>query len=61
MKTLLGAALALVPAAAGACPVCARDGTPHAALFIGAMILAPYAVAGLVVLAVRRGSERSDP
>ena len=61
MRTFLGAVLAMLPAAASACPVCARDGTPRAALLIGAMILAPYAVAGLVLLAVHRGSERSGP
>ena len=61
MRTFLGAALALLPAVAGACPACARDGTPRAAFIIGAMMLAPYAVAGLVLLAVHRGSERSGP
>ena len=61
MRTFLGAALALLPAAADACPACARDGTPRAAFFIGAMMLAPYAVAGVVLLAVHRGRERSSP
>ena len=51
MRTFLGAVLAMLPAAASACPVCARDGTPRAALFIGAMVL----------LAVRRGLERRPP
>jgi hypothetical protein len=43
------------PAIALACPVCARDGTPHLGLVLGAMIAVPYAVAALVVYAIRGG------
>ncbi len=35
------------------CPACARDQSPYAALFIGAMIAAPYLVAAVVVRAIR--------
>jgi hypothetical protein len=41
------------PAAALACPVCARDGTPHVALLLGAMIAVPYAIAALALYAIR--------
>ena len=41
------------PAAALACPVCARDGTPHLAVLLGAMIAVPYAVAALAVYVIR--------
>jgi hypothetical protein len=38
-----------------ACPVCARDGTPHIALLLGAMIAVPYAIAILAIRAIREG------
>ncbi len=53
-------ALWVAPAAASACPVCARDTAPGAWLIIGALIAAPYLVALAVVRAVReaeRGGE----
>jgi hypothetical protein len=50
MSALLSAAIVLV-----ACPVCARDGTPHSALLLGAMIAVPYAIAALAVYAIRSG------
>ncbi len=54
MRTALAvAAAALAPAVAQACPACARDQSPYAALFIGAMIAAPYVVAVVVVRAIR--------
>jgi hypothetical protein len=46
-------ALAILTAPALACPVCARDGTPHLALLLGAMIAVPYAVAALALYAIR--------
>ncbi len=55
MKLALALAVGSAPALALACPACARDGTPHLALLLGAMIAAPYAVAALVVRAIRRG------
>jgi len=48
-------ALAIWSASALACPVCARDGTPHLLLLLGAMIAVPYAVAALAVYAIRGG------
>jgi hypothetical protein len=55
MKLALALALSAAPALALACPACARDGTPHLALLLGAMIAAPYAVALAVVRAIRGG------
>ena len=55
MKLALALAAGSAPALALACPVCARDGTPHLALLLAAMIAAPYAVAALVVRAIRGG------
>jgi hypothetical protein len=43
----------LAPALAAACPVCARDEVPNAALLVGGMIAAPYLVAALVIRAIR--------
>jgi hypothetical protein len=50
-------ALAICSAAAVvlACPICARDGTPHFALLLGAMIAVPYAIAALAAYAIRGG------
>ncbi len=59
MKAALALVCALSPALAVACPSCARDQVPHAALFIGAMIAAPYVVAAVVIRAIRRGG--GDP
>jgi hypothetical protein len=57
MKRLLAAAFALAPSLAHACPACARDEGPWAALLVGAMIVAPYVVAAVVVRAVRSAGE----
>jgi hypothetical protein len=57
MKRLLAAAVVLAPALARACPACARDEGPWAALLVGAMIAAPYVVAAVVVRAVRSAGE----
>lgn len=53
MRLALFLGLSVVPAVALACPACARDNGPHAALWIGAMIAAPYAIAWWVVRAIR--------
>ncbi len=59
MRAVLAAAATLAPALAQACSACARDQSPYAALFIGAMIAAPYVVAVVVVRAIRSwGDER---
>jgi hypothetical protein len=55
MKLALAFAIWSTPAIALACPVCARDGTPHIALLLGAMIAVPYAVAALALYAIRGG------
>jgi hypothetical protein len=55
MNLALILALWTAPAIALACPVCTRDGTPHLALLLGAMIAVPYAVAALAVYAIRGG------
>ncbi|GEJ56787.1 hypothetical protein [Anaeromyxobacter diazotrophicus] len=58
MKRLASAlALAAAPALAAACPACARDGAPHAWLLVAALVGFPYAVAAVVLRAVRRGEE----
>jgi hypothetical protein len=53
MKLAFALAVGAAPVLAVACPACARDGTPHLALLLGAMIAAPYAVALLVASAIR--------
>jgi hypothetical protein len=53
MRAALALAATVVPAFAHACPVCARDAGPNAALFIGALVLAPYLVAAVVIRAIR--------
>ena len=57
MNFALLLAIGTAPAVALACPVCTRDGTPHLALVLGAMIAVPYAIAALAVYAIR-GSGR---
>ncbi len=54
MKLLLALAILCAPAAALACPACARDSTPHLALLLGAMIAAPYAVVAAALHAIRQ-------
>ena len=59
MRTVLALAIALSPAVALACPVCARDQSPTSALLVGGMIAAPYVVAALVIRVIRAaGGER---
>jgi hypothetical protein len=55
MRLALALALAGAPALSLACPVCARDGTPHLALLVGGLVAAPYVVTVLVVRAIRGG------
>jgi hypothetical protein len=55
MKLALAVVAGTAPLLAVACPSCARDGTPHLALLLAAMIAAPYVVALLVVNAIRGG------
>ncbi len=52
--------LALLPTLAAACPACARDASPHLAEIVGAMLLVPFALAGGVVWALRRGDLEED-
>jgi hypothetical protein len=59
MRPLLAAAAALAPAVAAACPVCARDQVRGAALFIAALVIAPYVVAAVVLRVIR--SAGGDP
>jgi hypothetical protein len=60
MKALLGSLAALAPSLAAACPVCGAGDRPNAALFIGAMIVAPYLVAAVVIRAIRSAG-RDEP
>lgn len=53
MRAALAIAAGLAPALTQACPVCARDAGPNAAIFIGALVLAPYLVAAVVIRAIR--------
>lgn len=55
MKLALALVLGSAPALVLACPVCARDGTPHLALLVGGLIAAPYLVTVLAVRAIRGG------
>jgi hypothetical protein len=55
MKLALWLAAILAPALAAACPVCARDEVPNAALMVAGMIAAPYLVAAIVIRAIRGG------
>jgi hypothetical protein len=59
MRRLLVLPAALAPSLALACPSCARDSGPFAALFIAGMIAAPYAIGYLAVRAIRE-SDRGD-
>ena len=61
MKLALAFGLSLAPALALACPVCARDANPWAALLVAALIASPYAVAAVVFRAVHRGLDGGAP
>jgi hypothetical protein len=62
MTRLLAAlACSVPPALALACPACARDNTPWAALLIAGMIAVPYAVAAVVVRAIRTANRGGEP
>jgi len=43
-----------------ACAVCARDADPAAPFLIAAMLAVPYAVAAVVLRAIRRSGAGSD-
>jgi hypothetical protein len=58
MKLALSLAFLLAPALAAACPVCARDEVPNAALLVAGMIAAPYLVAAVVIRAIRGAGGR---
>ena len=61
MRAAVAAVLSVAPALALACPVCARDSTPWAALLVAGLVAAPYAVAAAVFRAVRRGLDGGAP
>jgi hypothetical protein len=61
MRRILALATALVPAVALACPACARDAGPFAALFIAGMIGTPYAIGWLAVRAIRDSDRPAAP
>jgi hypothetical protein len=61
MRPVLILVAALAPSLALACPSCARDAGPLAALFIAGMIGAPYAVGYLAVRAIRRSDQPEPP
>jgi hypothetical protein len=53
-RVVVGVAVGLAPALASACATCARDqGSGAVLLLVGAMIVAPYVVAAVVIRAVR--------
>jgi hypothetical protein len=58
VRALIIAALVLLPRIADACPYCAAgdDGTDKTMrlIVLGGLILLPFAVAGVVVFAIRR-------
>ncbi len=60
-RLLAGAAGAALPALALACPSCARDNTPWAALLVAGMIAVPYAVSAVVIRAVRAADRGGEP
>lgn len=58
VRALIIAALVLLPRIADACPYCAagNDGTDGTmrVVVLGSLILLPFAIAGVVVVAIRR-------
>jgi hypothetical protein len=61
MKLPISLALVFAPTLALACAACARDAGPLAALFIGGMIGAPYAIGYFAVRAIREGDQPVAP
>lgn len=63
LKNMLAALLVSLPGVAAACPACAlrEEGGIYYQLLMAAMILLPFAVASVVVLAVRRASQEDGP
>ena len=60
-RLLTGLACAALPALALACPSCARDSTPWAALLVAGMIAVPYAVTAVVIRAIRTADRGGEP
>jgi len=61
MRSPLAALLALAPALARACPACARDAGPLAALYIAGMIGVPYLIGWLAIRAIRASDRPAAP
>jgi len=61
MRALLALAVLAFPAAALACPACARDTRPWAQALLASMILVPFAVSAVVIRVVRRGEAERRP
>jgi hypothetical protein len=61
MRPTLALVTALTPALASACPACARDGGPLAALLIAGMIGVPYLIGWLAVRAIRSCDQPASP
>jgi hypothetical protein len=61
MRPTLGLLAALTPALASACPACARDAGPLAAVFIAGMIGVPYLIGWLAVRAIRACEQPAAP
>jgi hypothetical protein len=54
VRTLLAGAICAAPAWTLACASCARDNGPYAMAVLAAMVLFPFAVAGVVIHVLRR-------
>jgi hypothetical protein len=61
MKWLVPFAVALTPAAALACPYCARGVPPAMSALIGAILILPFGIAWAVVHYVRTIRDEEDP
>jgi hypothetical protein len=61
MRPALALLASLTPALASACPACARDAGPQAALFIAGMIGIPYLIGWLAVRAIRACEQPAAP
>jgi len=61
MRLALALALSAAPGLALACPACARDANPWAALLVAGLVATPYAVAAVVYRALRRGLDEGAP
>lgn len=61
MKRLMATVLLASPATTLACAACARDTRPWAQALLAAMILIPFAVAGVVIRVVTQGEREHQP